>query len=114
MSRLILGCTLLVLALAAVPAVAQNNCISYACYWDGRCAYCDSYIYNGPSSCSPNPWGTNCDMQGSCDTGMGDECFHPVACTPNLVRVLRPRPFREEWSLVRATVRPQDRKRRQS
>ena len=113
MSRLILGCTLLVLALAAVPAVAQN-CVSYTCYWDGTCAYCGSYIYNGASSCSVNIWGTDCNLSGYCDTGMGDECPRPVSCMPNLVRVLRPRPFREEWSLVRATVRAQDGKRRQS
>lgn len=110
----ILGCTLLLLALAAVPAAAQN-CISWNCYFDGNgCASCGTYYYNGPSSCQLNFSGTNCWMTGYCDTGLGDACPREVSCLPNLARFLRPQPLREEWTLVRVTIRPQERRHRQS
>ena len=103
------------IALIAIPAFAQN-CVSYQCYYPPPydCAECGTYIYNGYSSCEVGFSGGGCNLGGYCDTGMGDDCPPEDNCLPIWVRLVKPRPLNEEWSLVRATVRPQSRRQRQS
>lgn len=107
MRRTILGCTLLLVVFAAVPAFAQD-CSSVQCYVPPpyTTATCDTYRYNGPTCCCPI--GSTCILEGYCVTAGGDECPHEPACVQNWVRFQNPRPLKEEWALVRATIRPQN------
>jgi hypothetical protein len=95
-----------------VPAAtfAQNNCVSYHCYFPpDDCAYCAPSYTNGNSSCSANAYGTGCWMSGFCDTGLGG-CINAVDCTDIKfrdfsVRLMPPRALREEWQLVDVSVK---------
>lgn len=96
--------------LVPVASFAQNNCVSYHCYFPpGDCAYCDASYTNGNSSCTPDEYGDGCYMAGFCDTGLGG-CINAVDCTGVLyrdfwIRLERPRALRDEWQLVDVSVK---------
>jgi len=98
------------LALIAIPASAQNNCLSWKCYNPPpyNCPYCDMNMYNGPSSCTTLNDSGICFMSGSCDTGMGDECQETAGhhCTDmqDWANFIKPHSLNDEWRLVRVKV----------
>jgi hypothetical protein len=95
-----------------VPAVtfAQNNCISYHCYFPpDDCAYCGASYTNGNSSCTADPYGNGCWLSGFCDTGLGG-CINAADCTDVMyrdfwIRMVPPKALREEWQLVDVSVK---------
>jgi hypothetical protein len=110
MRQFVLGSIALLLVLIAIPASAQNNCVSWKCYnpppYD--CPYCDTSFYNGASACSTFNSSGSCFLSGSCNTGM-DECEETAGhhCTDmqSWANFLEPRPLNEEWRLVQVKIR---------
>src|SRR5437868_6519249 len=105
MRQYLLGAAAL-MVLIALPAAAQNNCVSWKCYnpppYD--CPYCDTTFYTGASACSTFNSSGSCFLSGSCDTGMGDECQETAGhhCTDmqNWTNFIRPRSLNDDWRLV--------------
>jgi hypothetical protein len=98
--------------LMPVVSFAQNNCITWVCYYppDG-CAYCDTTNDgNANSRCERQDDWSACLLTGFCDTGLGgctDEfsCAHDVFFGGFWIRLSPPRSLRDEWQLVDVSVR---------
>lgn len=112
MQKAIRTVLLAMLALIPVTLSADNECVPWACMTPpGGCSYCDVTYDNGNTECSVAASGHACIMSGFCNTGMGG-CDSDIDCALRAIvpRVMwvgtTPRPLREEWTLVRTSVKP--------